>query len=191
MRASLIAWWVWGLLSATCVADRVVAWRRVYHRTLRRLRTAPAVPPVRLLRLSDRAWKEERYALPPARDPDPTTLLYQQMLAETPLRNDGLPYEQTLLRRFTAAGWVLRLTPRSGDYGADLVGTDAAGRAWVLQAKDWQAPVGVHAVQEVFAAKGYYHAHGAMVVSTHGFTLSAHTLAQRLGVQLVTIMKEG
>lgn len=191
MKSSVVGWWVWGILTMGFVADRLMAWARTYRATQRRFRTLPPKPAPPRLRLSDRGWKEQVYALPtPSPGPDQTTRLYQQMLKEMSLRNDGVGYEQALLARFTAAGWVLRLTPRSGDYGADLVGTDVAGRQWVLQAKDWQAPVGVHAVQEVFAAKGYYHAHGAMVISTHGFTLSAHTLAQRLGVQLVTITKE-
>ena len=138
---------------------------------------------------SDRGWKEQIYAPAPTRAPDPSAVLFQSLLRAAAQRpRSGVAYEEWLRQRFTAAGWHVALTPRSGDYGADLVGTDPPGRRWVIQAKAWAKPVGVHAVQEVVGAQGYYGATHAAVVSTHGFTPQATILARRTGVQLLTIL---
>lgn len=77
-------------------------------------------------------------------------------------------------------------TPASGDYGADLVGVDPDGVKWVIQAKNWHAAAGVHAVQEVIAAKVYYDADKAMVVGRNGLTAHAVTVALKAGVVLRT-----
>lgn len=133
-----------------------------------------------------------RVVPPPPPKPKPldrSTVMYRQWLAAAPTRaGNGLAYEDWLIRRFNAAGWDLHKTPRSGDYGADLVGSDPDGQRWAIQAKAWQKPVGVHAVQEVFGAKGYYRAQRAAVISTHGFTPNAQTLARHLGVELLTLL---
>lgn len=96
----------------------------------------------------------------------------------------GEQFELFLANLFTKAGYTVRSTPTTGDYGADLLlfsGTSLT----VVQAKRSSSNVGVSAVQEVVASKPIYSADHAIVVSNAEFTSQAKTLAQANGVQLI------
>ena len=70
-----------------------------------------------------------------------------------------------------------------GDYGADLVTTNN-GAKMVIQAKWYNNKVGIKAVKEAVASKGYYNCDKAMVVTNSYFTNKAKTLASRNKVEL-------
>jgi len=95
-----------------------------------------------------------------------------------------IDYERFCARRLASHGWTTEVTRASGDQGADIIGSKNGVRA-VFQAKKYQSNVGNDAVQQVFAARTYYHATLAAVVSTGGFTLSARELASATGVHLL------
>jgi hypothetical protein len=91
--------------------------------------------------------------------------------------------------------WVARLLREQGlpnvhqtqvsrDQGADLIVCHGDQKV-VLQLKQYSEPVGNGAVQEAHAAKGYYQATDAWVVTTSVFTKAAVDLAYKLGVELV------
>jgi hypothetical protein len=91
--------------------------------------------------------------------------------------------------------WVARLlrdhgvpnvieTQASRDQGADLI-VMIGTRKIVIQLKQYADAVGNDAVQEAHAAKGYYSATEAWVVTTSVFTRDATDLALRLGVRLI------
>jgi hypothetical protein len=96
----------------------------------------------------------------------------------------GEEFEHFLGGRFRQLGYATRVTQLSGDYGADLL-LDRDGRKTVVQAKRWRARVGIEAIQQVHAARGYYGARAAMVVSSSYFTEAAKTLARKLNVELI------
>ena len=80
-------------------------------------------------------------------------------------------------------GYKVKTTPRTNDYGADLILTKDGDKI-VVQAKRWNDPVGNSAVQEVVAAKAYYKANRAMVVTNSYFTSNARSLAHVNNVEL-------
>ena len=84
---------------------------------------------------------------------------------------------------FENQGYQVSRTPVSHDRGADLI-VSRFGERCVVQAKRQKRSVGVSAVQEVFAAKGFFNADKAVVVTTGVFTKPAVVLADRLGVVL-------
>lgn len=95
----------------------------------------------------------------------------------------GEEFEDWLAVLFRRAGWRVRHTATTGDFGADLlIGRD--GEEWVVQAKRQARPVGVAAVQQAAAARPHYDADGAMVVTNTTFTAQAVTLADSAGVVL-------
>lgn len=96
---------------------------------------------------------------------------------------NGVAFEHALQAVFQRQGYRVGLTPGSGDFGADLI-LHRGGQATVVQAKRYQDRVGVHAVQEVIAAREYYQAHAALVVTTATYTHAARELAARTGVTL-------
>lgn len=95
----------------------------------------------------------------------------------------GRQFEEWLATFFKGRGYDVTLTPEQGDYGADLVLRKGSVKT-VVQAKRWKGNVGVSAVQEITAARGYYRADNAMVVTNSFFTKEATELAKRNHVVL-------
>jgi restriction system protein len=88
----------------------------------------------------------------------------------------GEEFEDWLAALFRTAGWRVRHTRVTGDFGADLIlgsGDDEV----VVQAKRQGRPVGVAAVQQAAAARLHYRADRAMVVTNTTFTPAARELA--------------
>lgn len=97
---------------------------------------------------------------------------------------DPYEYERAVAESLAALGWLTNTTSGSGDQGADVV-AEKVGVRLVIQTKLYSKPVGNKAVQEIHAAKGFYGAHFAAVVTNSTYTKSARKLADNLGVILL------
>lgn len=99
----------------------------------------------------------------------------------------GEEFEEYLKARFEACGCRVRLTPRSQDYGADLV-VRLGGSVMLVQAKKKKGgSIGIEAVQQIVAAKAVYRkAKPAKlaVITNQRFTANARNLADANGVEL-------
>ncbi|WP_298952281.1 restriction endonuclease [uncultured Methylobacterium sp.] len=104
--------------------------------------------------------------------------------AEADLPDDGIAYERFCAALLERAGWHARATRASGDQGADVI-AERDGTRLVVQCKRYARPVGNGAVQEVVAARSYWSADLAAVVSNAGFTPSARKLAAATDVRLL------
>lgn len=93
-------------------------------------------------------------------------------------------FEKYLGTLFTAHGYSATVTQGSGDYGADVVFMKMGHRI-VVQAKHYSRNVGIKAVQEVNAAKAYYRASEAWVVTNKDFTPQAYKLASATHVRMI------
>lgn len=96
----------------------------------------------------------------------------------------GLEFEEFLAGLFRAQGYAAKLTPTSGDYGADLI-LSKDGQRIAVQAKRYVGSVGVGAVQEALSGMAYYNCQAAWVITTGVFTANALELAQKSGVKMV------
>ncbi|MBT9137216.1 MAG: DNA topoisomerase 1 [Firmicutes bacterium] len=112
--------------------------------------------------------------------------------AETALRKSGIDeidflsgedFESFLSLCFREHGYKVQLTPKSHDFGADLI-LSKDGIDTVVQAKRWRQTVGIEAVQQVVAAKQYYGASRAMVITNSRFTAAAFRLGRANHVTL-------
>jgi len=114
-------------------------------------------------------------------------LLEQKKLAKSGIADidkmDGKTFEKYLKVFFEKLGYKVERTKYIGDYGADLVASNN-GVKTVIQAKRYKSKVGIKAVQEAVASKGYYNCEKAMVVTNSYFTNQARTLASRNKVEL-------
>ena len=64
----------------------------------------------------------------------------------------GIRFERFIETLFERLGYKnIRMTPQSGDYGADLIADTPDGKRMVIQTKRWQGNVGISAVQEILA----------------------------------------
>ncbi|MEK3879785.1 restriction endonuclease [Paenibacillus sp. FSL M7-0420] len=101
-------------------------------------------------------------------------------ITEIDKMEDGSGFEMYLYRLFMELGYSgVYKTVGSRDFGADVVFTDRDGVRNVVQAKRYHVdnPVGISAVQEVFACMRYYKAKKAIVIATAKFTEPCETLA--------------
>jgi restriction system protein len=114
-------------------------------------------------------------------------LIEKQQLARSGIADidkmDGRTFEKYLEVMFERLGFKVERTRYIGDYGADLV-TQRDGIKTVIQAKRHKDKVGIKAIQEAVAAKGYYDCKKAMVVTNSFYTNQARELALKNGVVL-------
>ncbi len=92
-------------------------------------------------------------------------------------------FELFLQWSFEQQGYKVRKTKKSGDQGADLV-LENLGIKTVVQIKKRKKTTGNDAVQQVHAARGFYEADRAIVISSTKFSKHAVELANRLNVEL-------
>lgn len=99
--------------------------------------------------------------------------------------SNGIEYENYVAYQLRAQGFKgVRLTPKTGDFGADILCFDLCGRSCAVQCKCYNKPVGYKAVEETFSGARYYNCSRAILVSSSGFTKQAKKGADRLGVDL-------
>lgn len=102
-----------------------------------------------------------------------------------PTYTNGHEYERYVAWWLGQNGYSnVKVTQKSGDYGADVLCKDKAGRLVAVQCKMYKGSVGYKAVQEVIAGMHYYKCDRAMVVTTGTFTKQAVTAARKCGVEL-------
>lgn len=90
-------------------------------------------------------------------------------------------YCADLLRR---AGFLeVEVTRGSGDYGVDIL-AELGGVTYAVQCKRYDGPVGVKAVQEVYAGRDYYDRMVGVVMTNQYFTRPAVEVAQKLKILL-------
>ena len=71
----------------------------------------------------------------------------------------------------------------SGDFGADIL-AEKDGITYAVQCKCYDKPIGVKAVQEVYAGRDYYGRMVGVVMTNQYFTQPAVELAQKLNIML-------
>lgn len=96
---------------------------------------------------------------------------------------DGKTFEKCLEVLFRQMGYRVQRTKYTGDFGADLI-VSKDGTKHAVQAKRYSDNVGVKAIQEAVASKGYYKCQEALVVTNSYFTNSAKRLAKANSVEL-------
>ena len=93
-------------------------------------------------------------------------------------------YEKQVAQSLSEMGWNTQVTKASGDQGCDVLAVKGRARV-AIQCKYYSKPIGNKAVQEINAAKSYYDANFAAVVSNQSYTPAAKLLATKLQVALL------
>ncbi|MDD7403028.1 MAG: restriction endonuclease [Butyribacter sp.] len=97
---------------------------------------------------------------------------------------DGIDFEELACEILVANGFELaENTPATGDFGVDILAIKD-GMTYAIQCKRYHEPIGIEAVQQVFAGRAYYECHVAVVLGNQPFTQPAQKLADKLGVVL-------
>ncbi|EAE7237057.1 restriction endonuclease [Listeria monocytogenes] len=100
-------------------------------------------------------------------------------------RMNGLQFEHFVGLLLAKLGYRSKVTKSSGDFGADVVleGKDRI----MIQCKRYRRKekVGIAAVQQIFAARAFYDAKEAWVITNNVYSPSAKKLAFKCGVTLI------
>ncbi|MGG0763220.1 restriction endonuclease [Bacillus paramycoides] len=97
---------------------------------------------------------------------------------------NGRQFEEYLSSLYESLGYHTEVTKESGDFGADLI-LKNNNETIIVQAKRYSNKVSIQAVQEIVAAKGFYSANHAWVVTNNYFTAPARKLADANDVLLI------
>jgi Restriction endonuclease len=96
----------------------------------------------------------------------------------------GVDFERVLIAKLQSFGFLVKDTPATGDYGADIVADDYDGTRYVVQCKRFGSRVNLKAVQEIVGAMKHYGADYTIVATNNEFLNSAIELAKSNGVEL-------
>lgn len=96
----------------------------------------------------------------------------------------GVEFENLLMDKFSSLGFKVESTPKTGDFGADLIVENSAGSRIVVQCKRFKSKVNLKAVQEVVGAMGHYAGDMGIVITNNSFLNSAVKLAESHDIEL-------
>ena len=77
----------------------------------------------------------------------------------------------------------VEVTRGSGDFGVDIL-AEKDGVSYAVQCKCYDKPIGVKAIQEIYAGKDYYDRMIGVVMTNQYFTEAAVELARKLKIML-------
>lgn len=97
-------------------------------------------------------------------------------------RERGLEFERDTYSELKAKGLNVEKTQDIADFGVDMVIYNDDGTKIAVQAKKENHPIGVEAMQEVYAGGRFYDCEKFAVVSYSGFSKRAITMARKLGI---------
>ncbi len=97
---------------------------------------------------------------------------------------EGHDFEYYCADILKAHGFLdVEVTKGSGDFGADIL-AEKDGITYAIQCKCYDKPIGVKAVQEIYAGRDYYDRMVGVVMTNQYFTQPAVELAEKLKIML-------
>jgi restriction system protein len=97
---------------------------------------------------------------------------------------EGHDFEYYCADILRANGFLdVEVTKGSGDFGADIL-AEKDGITYAVQCKCYDKPIGVKAVQEVYAGRDFYDRMVGVVMTNQYFTQPAVELARKLNIML-------
>lgn len=97
---------------------------------------------------------------------------------------EGHDFEYYCADILKAHGFIeVEVTKGSGDFGADIL-AEKDGVTYAVQCKCYDKPIGVKAVQEIYAGRDYYDRMVGVVMTNQYFTQPAVELAGKLNIML-------
>ncbi len=97
---------------------------------------------------------------------------------------EGHDFEYYCADLLSANGFLeVEVTKGSGDFGADIL-AEKDGVTYAVQCKCYDKPIGVKAVQEVYAGRDFYDRMVGVVMTNQYFTQPAVELAKKLNIML-------
>ena len=97
---------------------------------------------------------------------------------------EGHDFEYYCAELLEGMGFVeVEVTKGSGDFGADIL-AEKDGISYAVQCKCYDKPIGVRAVEEIYAGRDYYDRMVGVVMTNQYFTQPAVDMAKKLNILL-------
>lgn len=96
----------------------------------------------------------------------------------------GQEFEQLLVKQFQKLGYKTTETPKTGDFGADIILDTKDDTRFIIQCKRFKSRVNLKAVQEVVGALAHFNGDIGIVITSSSFLNSAIKLAQSNDIEL-------
>ena len=97
---------------------------------------------------------------------------------------EGHDFEYYCAELLEGMGFVeVEVTKGSGDFGADIL-AEKDGISYAIQCKCYDKPIGVRAVEEIYAGRDYYDRMVGVVMTNQYFTQPAVDMAKKLNILL-------
>ena len=117
-------------------------------------------------------------------------LYYRKMLAGATIQKidkmSGEEFEDYLAVLYRKHGFDVKMTPKTCDFGADLLLTDKkTGLKICAQAKRYRGIVGEAAVQQTLSGREYYKCDKAIIITNSHYSDAAKALAKRCGIKMI------
>lgn len=97
---------------------------------------------------------------------------------------EGHDFEYYCADLLRGSGFIeVEVTKGSGDYGVDIL-AEREGITYAFQCKCYDRPIGVKAVQEVYAGRDFYGRMVGVVMTNQFFTQPAVDMAKKLNIML-------
>lgn len=104
----------------------------------------------------------------------------------------GEEFEDYLATLYRKHGYWVKMTPKTCDFGADLLITDKkTGKKICVQAKRYRGLVGEAAVQQTLSGREYYKCDSAVIITNSHFTDAAKALAKKCDIKIIDRYKLG
>lgn len=97
---------------------------------------------------------------------------------------EGHEFEHFCGKMLEEMGFIdVKVTKGSGDFGVDIL-AEKDGISYAFQCKCYDKPVGVKAVEEIYAGRDYYERMVGCVITNQYFTQPAVDMAKKLKIML-------
>lgn len=96
----------------------------------------------------------------------------------------GVEFENFIASMFEKIGFKVEVTPKTADYGADIIVITPNASRIAIQCKRFKSKVNLKAVQEVVASLSHYQCDYGVVITNNDFLNSAKKLAANNEVEL-------
>ncbi len=97
---------------------------------------------------------------------------------------EGHDFEYYCAELLSNNGFIdVEVTKGSGDYGVDIL-AEREGISYAFQCKCYDKPIGVKAIQEVYAGRDFYGRMVGVVMTNQYFTQPAVEMAKKLNIML-------
>lgn len=100
---------------------------------------------------------------------------------------DGYTFEEEIAKLYIALGYKVKITPKSGDGGIDLILHTKDGNHIFVQCKNHKNPVGVSVVRELFGVVSSGEAEKGILICSSGITNGGLEFGKKNSIEILTV----